>query len=215
MSSEPDSQQIRFGNLTYLNESVADGAIWITPECSYNSVLIQHEFGGDTPRFRRDPNTYFGDVSRQILKMLVQDLTVILDEMLSEALQENGLIAGKYPQSKVEKLAGLLKDKHKWSAQGCLELIAARNVLTHAGGRWNQESIRIVVRFLSNPPNPGEKLSVGFPVLFRYRKALRTFLNEVTPNPRKASARTPLASIRPKTSRGRISPPEQPSAGNS
>lgn len=68
----------------------------------------------------------------------------------------------------------------EWAKQGCLELIAARNVLTHARGRWNKKSIAIV-SFVNPAPNVGDELIIGFPMLFRYRKAMRTFLNEVMP----------------------------------
>ncbi|MDE1905842.1 MAG: hypothetical protein KGH75_05270 [Rhodospirillales bacterium] len=110
--------------------------------------------------------------------MLIQDLVVILDEMMSESIEQHGDRAGVYPQSKVEKLSVYLDQKFLWSKHGCFELIAARNVLTHNGGKWNEQSIAIVAPFLTTPPSQGEKLSVGVPMLFRYRKAMRTFLNE-------------------------------------
>src|SRR5690554_3467403 len=76
------SKQIKFGNLDYLDDSFRDAATWVAPNCSYPSVLLVHE-GGDTRlTFRRDPNKNFNAVSRQLVKMLVQDLLVILDEML-------------------------------------------------------------------------------------------------------------------------------------
>ena len=61
-----------------------------------------------------------------------------------------------------------------------MELIAARNVLTHAAGVWNAKSVAIVRPFVVPVPNVGDKLTIGIPMLFRYRKAIRTFLNEVS-----------------------------------
>jgi hypothetical protein len=111
--------------------------------------------------------------------MLVQDLVVIFDAMMDEVLSARNETAGKFPQSKVEKLSTHLDQRYAWAKHGCLELIAVRNVLTHAGGRWNARTIHIVESFVAPVPTPGERLIIGFPMLFRYRKAMRTFLNEV------------------------------------
>lgn len=173
------SKQIKFGNLEYIDESFRNAGNWVTPNCSYNSVLLDHS-GGDTKlKFRRDPNKNFKLVSRQLVKMLVQDLVVILDEMLTEVLQQRQETAGTFPQSKLEKLSTYLDPKFCWSYYGCLELVAARNVLTHSAGIWNKKSIDCVKGFIADPPRAGEELSVGISMLFYYRKAMRTFLNQV------------------------------------
>ena len=38
------------------------------------------------------------------------------------------------------------------------------------------KSIKIVRPFIKPCPTDGERLMIGFPMLFRYRKAMRTFL---------------------------------------
>jgi len=123
--------------------------------------------------------------------MLVMDLTVILDEMASESLGFLGHDSKNYrfPQSKIEKLSKFIRNNYQWSANGCLELIAVRNALTHNNGKWNSESIKIIAKFVSPAPDEGDLLIVGFPMLFRYRKAIRTFLNEVQHGSRSGTAR--------------------------
>ncbi|MCB1735691.1 MAG: hypothetical protein H6981_01070 [Gammaproteobacteria bacterium] len=123
---------------------------------------------------------HFEDTSRQVIKMLVQDLVVILDEMMNEALSARGETAGNFPQSKVEKLKKGLDQRYHWAANGCFELVAVRNVLTHGQGVWNDKSIKIVRSFIEPLPQAGDELTVGFSMLFRYRKAMRTFLNQVS-----------------------------------
>jgi hypothetical protein len=112
--------------------------------------------------------------------MLIQDLVVIFDQMMDEALVIRSEQAGKYPQSKIEKLKMALDPKYYWAANGCLELVVARNVLTHSKGRWNKQSIEIIKSFVAPLPKVGDELSIGFTMLFRYRKAMRTMLNKVT-----------------------------------
>lgn len=129
--------------------------------------------------YRRDPNTHFESIVRQVIQMLIQDLVVILDGMMDDILAARGESAGQFPQSKVEKLATHLDQKYEWAKQGCLELIATRNVMCHAGGRWNEKAIQIVSGFVNPPPRNGDQLRLGFVPLFQFRKAMRTFLNEV------------------------------------
>ena len=173
------AKQVEFGDLGCVDESFRDAGSWVTPNCSYASVLLDHDGGDKKLAFRRDPNKNFKAVSRQLVKMLIQDLVVILDEMLTEILQERGENAGPFPQSKLEKLATHLEPKYTWSYQGCLELVAVRNALTHNGGKWNRKSLNCIRGFVTPLPVEGESLSVGISMLFYYRKAMRTFLNEV------------------------------------
>lgn len=175
------AKEVSFGQLTTLDRRVRDSANWVTPDCSYGSALLDHPGGKATLSFRRDPNRHFNDVSRQVIKMLIQDLVVIMDEMMDEALVHRNEKAGGYPQSKIEKLMKALDPKFVWAAHGCLELVAVRNVLTHSQGRWNAKTIALVESFVTPAPKVGEQLCVGFTMLFRYRKAMRTMLNEVSP----------------------------------
>lgn len=174
------AEQVQFGNLPLIDRNVRRAATWTPQECSYASVLVAHPFGDRPIRFRRDPNSHFSDITGQVIKMLVQDLVVILDEMMSEVLHANGLRPANFPHSKVQQLAANVQPEHAWSAHGCTELIAVRNVLTHSGGRWNTRSLNLISGFVNPLPQVNERLVIGFPMLFRYRKAMRTFINQVS-----------------------------------
>ncbi|WP_232400258.1 hypothetical protein [Pseudophaeobacter flagellatus] len=168
-----------FSNRENLGETIISCGNWFEPKCSFSSPLLDEDFGRAKVTFRRDPAKNFEPIAQNVVKMLLQDLVVIFDEMMSEALLELSTKAGEYPQSKVEKLYTYVDDRFEWSRDACLEMIAVRNVLCHAGGQWNERSINIVKDFVSPPPEFGDRLIIGTPMLFRYRKAMRTFLNEV------------------------------------
>ncbi|MBO6632945.1 hypothetical protein [Parvibaculum sp.] len=174
------SNRIGFGNLTLIHDNIHEAKDWISPSCSYSSILVDHPFGDRKIKFRRDPNLHFKQISSSVVRMLVQDIVVIFDQMMTDILVERGLNPGKHPQDKVRQLIEYLPDKHLWSAQGSLELIAVRNILTHGDGCWNDRAIDVVKAFVIPPPEIGEQLVLGFPMLFRYRKAIRTFLNQVS-----------------------------------
>jgi hypothetical protein len=168
-----------FGDLELIDNHFRKAGNWVTPDCSYESTLLVHKSGGKKLTFRKDPNETFENVSRQIINMLIQDLVVIFDEMMSEILNQRGENAGAYPKSKIEKLTTHLDSNLMWSSYGCTELVAVRNVLAHNNGVWNNKSIDYVRPFIEKLPSAGDTLSVGFSMLFYYRKAIRTFLNEV------------------------------------
>lgn len=174
------AKKMNFGELASIDSNARNANSWITPECSFNSTLMTHNSGGQRITFRRDPNSHFNTIARQIIKMLIQDLVVIFDEMMHEALIDRKTKTQPFPQSKIEVLSKHLDPRYIWSKHGCLEIIAVRNVLTHAGGIWNAKSIAIVSGFVKPPPNVGDRLDIGFGMLFRYRKAIRTFLSEVS-----------------------------------
>ena len=189
-----------FGKLDDLHKNVVDAETWLDSECSFNSPLLETPFGGGKISFRRDPNKHFKSISQQIVKMLIQDLTVIFDEMMQDSLIAHGFSVPDYPQSKIEKLATKLdKQQYDWARKGCLELVAVRNTLAHGNGQWNDKSIFIVRGFVNPVPQAGEVLLIGVPMLFRYRKAIRTFLNEtrVQASNESAPARRLVRSDRP------------------
>ena len=166
------ARTIEFGNLTKLDASIQEAASWLPTVSSYNSVLLSQHFGNRAVRFRRDPNVHFESIISRIICMLIQDLLVIFDSMMDEALAARGETSGNYPRNKIEKLATHLDAKYLWAEHGCLELVAVRNVLTHSDGKWNEDAISIVAPFVSDPPSPGDRLTIGMPMLFRYRKAI-------------------------------------------
>jgi hypothetical protein len=168
-----------FGNQETLGDAMKNAREWIQPDCSFNSVVVVPGRMRASVRFRQDPMKKFHVVVETIVKMMIQDLVVLLDELMDQALSERGENGGSYPQSKVNKLSAQLDEDNKWAGDGCLELIAVRNVLCHSRGIWSQKSIQIVEGFMSPPPKNGDKLTIGFAMLFNYRKAIRTFINQV------------------------------------
>lgn len=173
------SKEQKFGALDTLAHRINEAETWLPTEWSYNSVLADQPMGRNKVIYRRDPNKHFESIVGQVVQMLIQDLVVILDGMMDDILAARGERAGDFPQSKVEKLATHLDPKFKWAMHGCLELIAARNVICHARGRWNEKSIQIISSFVNPPPRVGDQLQLGFVPLFQFRKAMRTFLNQV------------------------------------
>jgi hypothetical protein len=48
-----------------------------------------------------DPNNHFEEIAGQLVKMLIQDLVVIFDEMMHELLTARGHNPARFPHSKI------------------------------------------------------------------------------------------------------------------
>jgi len=175
------AKEVNFGDKSSLDERFRDAKNWISPICSYSTTLLPSHTNNKKLEFRKDPSMHFDEISGQIIKMLVQDLTVIFDEMMADAMVKLDINPINFPQSKVEKLSTLLHADYEWSKKGCLELIAVRNSLCHANGLWNAKSLNLISGFINPMPVVGDKIILSFEMLFNYRKAIRTFLNDVCP----------------------------------
>ena len=188
------ARQAEFHPIDGLHINIVGAKDWVNPQCSFASTLVKNPFGKSVVKFRRKPEPNFETSVRQIVRMLTQDLTVIFDEMMDDSLKAHGFPVPNFPQSKVEKLATVLdKSSHDWCRKGCLELVAVRNALAHGNGRWNEKSLEIIKPFVLPLPDVGDVVILGVPMLFQYRKAIRTFLNQTAPLARAAPAKAPKA----------------------
>lgn len=172
------ARKISFGNLHTLDDNAVAAAGWIEPECSYKSVLLNHQQSRRKITFRRDPNLHFSEIAAQLLNMLVQDLVTIFDQMMGEILIAAKLNPANFPQDKMAQINSRCSHISDWSSQGCIELIACRNILTHCAGRWEDRSIQMIAGFIDPPPKVGDRLVLGIGMLFRFRKAIRTYTTQ-------------------------------------
>lgn len=185
-----------------IEDNISEAGGWITPDCSYESTLLSRDMGSYGVTFRRDPVDFLDEIHAQLVSMLVQDLVTILDDQMDQVLAIGGLTSGAYPINKLKQLKKeyLREPKYLWAYKGCVELIACRNVLTHAGGRWNQKSIEQIKGVVEPLPDLEDPLILGFPMLFHFRKAIRTFISqtELEASPRAPKAPKPKKAMKAK-----------------
>lgn len=168
-----------------LNESGLDAMSWEKGKNNFNSIT--HRITNKSKRkmkFRRDPVENFDKTVRRIIYMLIQDLVIIFDEILNDLIVIKNVNHQNFPQSKVESLKKYVDEKYEWSIKGCMELIAVRNAITHSRGNWNNKSLAILVdNYIITEEKSRElnstKVFVSFPMVFEYKKSIRTFINQV------------------------------------
>lgn len=118
--------------------------------------------------------------TRYTVELLILSLVVVFDEIAAELLEKGGHKSQKMPGDKAGWLRKNLPDRTRWAALGVTELVAIRNALVHGQGTWNERAIKML-RAAEVTPLPGVGVTVrpGVDDLFRYRRAVRTALNEM------------------------------------
>lgn len=66
-----------------MHSAILSGANWVEPVCTFASPLMAEKFGNSKVKFRRDPSFHFKENAQNAVKMLLQDLVVIFDEMMT------------------------------------------------------------------------------------------------------------------------------------
>lgn len=168
-----------------LNESGLDALNWETSKNGFNSIT--HRTVSTSKKkmsFRRDPSKNFNKTISRVSGMLIQDLVVIFDEILNDLMADKCLPVQNFPQSKVEALKKYVDSEFEWSIRGSMELIAVRNSITHSKGKWNDKNLRPLKDYgviTENEFNKliGQKVISTFPMVFEYKKSMRTFMNQV------------------------------------
>jgi hypothetical protein len=198
-----DEKVSGFPGIHDVSNAIEDSQNWSGKiSCSFDSILSKKKFKKREVKVRLDIEEKFDKVSDAVVKLLLKDLCVLADRMAAMSLAENfsyentqGTIP-KYPREKINCLSKYLiegrRDKNIWSYFGCLELIAVRNAIEHNESKWNEESIEVIRSFseemkcdekedfIANLPKAGDRIVLGFPILFRYRAAIRTFFTETS-----------------------------------
>jgi len=185
MHSLKTSRDRNFEPRDKLNDSGIEATKWIEEKNKFNSITHREVTTSKRKmKFRRDPAKNFEKTISRVSKMLIQDLVVLFDEILNDLMIEKGINVQRFPQSKVEALKKYIDSEYEWSVKGCMELIALRNAITHSKGKWNEKCLRIlkdndIINETEATKLKGKKVIVNIPMVFEYKKSIRTFMNQV------------------------------------
>lgn len=174
------ANSIKLGNLTALLDSLAAAEKWNKSDIGFSSSLPMKEFrDGSINLTGKEHKEVFNILSENIVKILFINLAVLADECLAQLITETNTLPPNYLTSKAEWVKLKIAKKHKWAANGMLELCAIRNALVHNGGILNESVIDILKKADVTDAKLAHKISISFGDLFRYRRALRTVIGEL------------------------------------
>ena len=120
------------------------------------------------------------EIANSLLCMLIADLVVLFDDIAGTQLADKGIACDTMPGGKADLLKSRFPDSRKWAARGVIELVSIRNAIVHNDSTWNDKALNLLsLADVIKLPQPGTPLRVGIDDLFRYRRAVRTALNEI------------------------------------
>jgi len=174
------AKALKLGNLTALIDSLSAAEQWNTSDLGFSSSLPMKEFKNGSINLKgEDYREVFAILSKNIVNILFVNLAVLADECLAQLIAEARVTPPNYLTSKCEWVKSKIDNKYMWAANGMLELCALRNAVVHNGGKLNASAIDILQKADVEDAKLNHDISISFGDLFRYRRALRTVINEL------------------------------------
>ena len=179
---------VDLGNIKKVGYSMQESLNWVQSDLGFQSSIPDRDLNiGSFDLDGETETAIFGKLAASVAGTLVVSLTSLLDECLAEVLSArghnpDGVTGGKLAQLRAHLPAEVVRE-NEWAMIGARELVTLRNVLVHCGGIWNDRTVKDLPQSddESGPsPRPavGDVLSVGFGDVLRYKRAVRTLLNE-------------------------------------
>ena len=161
---------------------------WSPSSLGFASVAVQKSMTPGSVNVEvKDVPAISSMVRGATIEMLVIQTAAVTEVLLGDLLtarcvvvvRPNTFSDGLKVLRKESAARGRTRPSNAWAIDAAHELRIVRNVLVHASGIWEQQSIRDFTASLrkSVPPNSGHRLSVSFDNLWAYRRAARTILN--------------------------------------
>lgn len=113
--------------------------------------------------------------NKGIINLLIIGLCDLLDECLLGTHDVDN------SKNLYEKIEGMHVDKkYEWSVKGVHELRIIRNCIVHNNGLFSKTAIRELKQYVDKDSNvlENENINPCFEDIFRFRRAVRTFINE-------------------------------------
>jgi hypothetical protein len=177
------SSAVDMGNINRVDQSISESLSWFSGSQQFNSNIEQRNFKSDRVNLNDgDIEQVTAKLKINLLKVLLIDLAALCDALLAEILAKHKNeeeISSVYPylRNKVEAVA--CTDEAKWAQKGVLELNILRNCIIHNDTKWNDKGLMELRNICSNiTASPGDSVTLTYEDLLRYKRAVRTLLNQ-------------------------------------
>ncbi|GHS91181.1 hypothetical protein FACS1894139_01210 [Planctomycetales bacterium] len=186
-------------NPTPLQDSILAAEEWNASDIGFTScVRIRKMKENSITLAGENHEEIFRIISERITKILLVNLDLLTDEWLGQSIAAVAVgtpkkpiyLPGKavavgapkktiYLPGKIAWVTSKLDKKYAWATNGVLELHAIRNAIVHNSGELNDRVINDLKKAGVEDAKVGHKISISFGDLLRYRRAVRTVINEV------------------------------------
>jgi hypothetical protein len=178
------AKQNQLGDTKLIQSNIESLCIDVPSSLGFDSSVPLRNMKPNSIRIIEEDEENIIDIAtRALINNLLVTLVVIFDEVCSSLIPANLASATRMPGQKALWLKqNVCNDKFLWAGQGVIELIAIRNALVHENGFWGEKQLNLLSQSGiadSDLPGIGTAVSPGVEDLFRYRRAVRTSLNEL------------------------------------
>lgn len=178
------SSRLDLGNINRIGNSVTESFGWFPRKDQFNSSVEHRPYKKDDFRLGDgDVKDVVSNLKANLLNLLLVDLAALTDELLSSIMTAKGKKPESFPFLSNKAKAANCEPQQEWARRGVLELNVIRNCFVHNDGKWSSRGLKDIGAVVTNlTAKEGDSVTVNYEDLFRYKRAVRTLLNQAEAN---------------------------------
>lgn len=178
------SSRLDLGNINRIGDSITDSFGWFPRKDQFDSSVEHRPYKEDDFRLEDgDVKNVVLNLKANLLSLLIVDLAALTDELLTSIMATKGNKPENFPFLSSKAKAVRCAAEQEWSRRGVLELNVIRNCFVHNEGKWSSRGLKDIGAVVTNlTAKDGDPVSINYEDVFRYKRAVRTLLNQAEAN---------------------------------
>lgn len=178
------SSRLDLGNINRIGRSVTESFGWFPREDQFDSSVEHRPYKEDDFRLEDgDVKNVVLNLKANLLSLLLVDLAALTDELLTSIMTTKGKKPENFPFLSNKAKAVTCAAEQEWARRGVLELNVIRNCFVHNDGKWSSRGLKDIGAVVTNlTAKDGDPVTVNYEDVFRYKRAVRTLLNQAEAN---------------------------------
>ncbi|WP_455233676.1 hypothetical protein [Geopseudomonas aromaticivorans] len=178
------SSRLDLGNINRIGSSITDSFGWLPRNDQFESNVEHRPYKEEDFRLDNDDvNKVVSNLKANLLSLLLVDLAALTDELLSSIMVAKGKNPEVLPYLSQKTKAVACAPRQEWARRGVMELNVIRNCFVHNDGKWSTRGLKDIAPFVLNLiAKDGDPVEVNYEDVFRYKRAVRTLLNQAEAN---------------------------------
>lgn len=171
------------GNTNRIGSSITESFGWLPRKDQFDSNVEHRPYKNDDFRLDDDVKKVVSNLKINLLSLLLVDLAALTDELLSSILVAKDKKPESLPYLTHKTKAVVCAPEQEWARRGVLELNVIRNCYVHNEGKWSTRGLKDIAPLVTNlTPKAGDSVEINYEDIFRYKRAVRTLLNQADAN---------------------------------
>ena len=178
------SSRLDLGNINRIGCSITESFGWLSRKDQFVSNVEHRAYKDDDFHLEDgDVNQVVSNLKVNLLSLLIIDLAALTDELLTTIMVAHGEKPEGFPYlSNKTKLVACAPEQ-EWARRAVLELNVIRNCFIHNDGKWSSRCLNDIAPVVTNLiAKDGDPVEINYEDIFRYKRAVRTLLNQAEAN---------------------------------